>query len=80
MSRAEVDAETIRRRLQDGGRRKTTVSLHQNRNSLYCFLMQDALEDQGIDPDTAGQCEQTYLEDEGLVVIDLNTEGDRDAA
>ena len=80
MSRGGLDAETIRRRVQDGGKRKTTSSLHRNRNSLYCYLMQEALEDQGIKPEEAGEVEQTYLEDEGVVVINLNSEGGRDDA
>jgi len=69
-----MNGRKLRQRISDGGPRHQRVSLVRNRTSLRTVIMQEAWQSEGIDPETAGEVEQWYFPDEGLVVIDLEVE------
>lgn len=55
------------------------MSLIPNKSSLRATIMQPAWEHFDIEFDNPGECEQIFLPSEGLLVVDLDPEGEEDA-
>lgn len=56
--------------------RTRTFSLQAKGNSLVCTVMKKAWRDAGEEFDNPGTVEQTYYPEEGLVVLDFNTDNE----
>lgn len=54
--------------------RTRTYSLQRKGNSLFCTVMKKAWQDAGESFENPGEIKQTYYPEEGLVVLDFNTD------
>lgn len=66
--------DTIARLDETGMPRTRTFSLQKKGNSLCCTVMRKAWQDAGESFESPGDIKQTYYPEEGLVVLDFDTD------
>ena len=73
MGAVDTDYDDVIARLDGSGHpRRREFALNAIKGSLTVTVMKRAWEDCGIDYDDPRDVQQTYLADEGVVIIDLN--------